>query len=245
MNQNPPAIAIFLGLFGLALILGAIIYWWHSDKVKFTDTINMILTASLVLITAFYAYQTQKTVELASEANRLNFRPYLVVQGAPRSVLARLSSNEEIKKTLLANFESMEDIFSLARSTDGTDYIIYSLENIGNVPARSVRHSITIYEVNKITGVKTQLPVTESQTEDLIYPHKSIDRIVPIGKDIAYRKTDGNIFLEITIKINFRGDKKGDSNNYFAIRKLSYKVVENTTSPQQMETIFQDEGAEE
>lgn len=205
----------------------------------------MVLTATLILVTAFYAYQTQRTVEIASEANRLNFRPYLAIKGASPITLARLALDQSSKKDLKSDYGANEDVFSLAKSPDGTNYIIYSIENIGNVPARSVQNVITIDEINKSTGAREQLPVAVPTNEDLVYPHKTIDKIIPIGKDVAYKKTDGNIFLEITIKINFRGDKKEDQNNYFSIRKFSYKVVESITPPQQLETIFQDEGVDE
>ena len=210
--------------FMLLLILG-----WG---LKLTDLISAVLTAILVIITAYYARVTAKYLKVSREmaatmkqANQINFRPFVQIEGLqPNNITGmarRGPGNPSVGTAASSGFVVM-------LTPPGAEYLMYSLRNLGQVPARDIRHHSELYAVDVRGNQETiQLDQATFTNPETLFPSQTSNRQLLLGNSVVYRTAGRIDFLRLKLRITYSGMRDLDPNIYFYSTVLRIKPAPN------------------
>lgn len=215
---------------------------WKGIDIK--DTLNIWLMSILVITTICYVERTSRMSDLMQQSNQLNFRPYIQIIGYPATMLDRMEIKRNGITATQSNFGQNERSFGTGLDPQKNEYLLYSLQNIGNVPARNIQHEISIFEWSEkyAQPKEIKIPSTIITEREIVFPKAEAHRSAPLGQRIIYRTTSEPLFIDAIIKISYRGDNELDKNVYFTMMKLRFPVVPSPTGGSQISIIDQDEG---
>lgn len=214
------------------------------NEITTSEWINIVLLFILVLVTAFYAWKTSNMTELMQESNRINLRPYVLIQGAPVAILRREDTREVKKDSIDSLYQPGEYGFAFARDPEGFDYLYYSLKNVGSTPAHIARYDTLLYEVeaDKVDRKLIISPTFNKKIKEVIFPANENVRLIPLGKDMAFRSCPAGRFLEIVLEVEYTGAIEMNEDHYYTKITLRSPITVSAEEKQSVEIIAQDEG---
>jgi hypothetical protein len=224
----------------IAIILVGVKAKWifNSQIILAISTAGLfIVTAFLVAITCVYASHTRKMAEAMHQSNRINYRPYLLIEELRPEVVKDLMQTEQIfhrKFLTFLNPHTREETF------------YYSLKNVGNVPAHNVEFNYEVYELDQDTTAPSRIDVPHKKDPSIsLFPDQDVTKIFNLGKTVMFRNDFANKKIQLRVYITYDGVRDMDTNKYYTEMVLTLTPTQSPDMPQPMPYLEKmDEGIE-
>lgn len=224
---------------------GLVCLLFLAKKLGLPNAINIFLTYALVITTILYAEKTAKMAQIMAQSNRLNFRPYIQIEGYPTSLLDRMNLKKEVTSPLQPHLGQEERGFGTALDPQNNECLLYSLLNVGNVPARNIVHEVKVFEWSEkyAQPKEIKIPNIVDTEREVVFPKADSRRLLPLGKHIVFRTISDPLFIDVIIKIMYQGNQELDKRIYFTTKKLRIPVRPSPEGNTQITILDQDEGS--
>lgn len=197
-------------------------------RLKLIEIVNISLTAILAATTIYYARLTAKSLQVSAnmallmkQANEINFRPYVQLEGVQATRIEQMAARSALDAKLLKNTKA--GAYLISQSADGTEYIQYSARNLGQVPAHDVRYFVEVYNIDKQDHVEHLLPAQDEMTiSETLFPNQPSDRQMELGKGVIIRNDQEIKKIKVKLRIEYSGNRDIDPNRYFYSITLVY-----------------------
>jgi hypothetical protein len=159
------------------------------------------------------------------QANQINFRPYLQIIGLTPQQINQMAATQA-RNAIFGEITTPGFVMGV-NSQNRDETLFYNVINLGQIPARSVKHSLEVFIVEH-NDVLRRLPTNgASQTiSETLFPNQMNTRVEIIGNGVLIRNDDVK-FVKVKLKITYSGIKDLDPNIYFYSVTLKYPAAAN------------------
>jgi hypothetical protein len=114
--------------------------------------------------------------------------------------------------------------FLFLLTPDNNEFILYGVRNLGQVPAKGIKHSAEFYVIDQEDNAEQiQFPEDTNTGSLTLFPsEKSLSRRA-IGQGLVIRNDPNTKQIKVILKITYHGDNKIDPNTYYYSTTLVFK----------------------